>query len=51
MALSSFGSGWLAGHFGSRTVLTCCGIALIITASSIPFLPGIKELEYEEIKK
>ncbi|MDR3557940.1 MAG: MFS transporter [Candidatus Pacebacteria bacterium] len=50
MALSSFGSGWLVGHFGSRAVLMCCGIALVITASLIPFLPGIKELEYVEVK-
>ena len=48
MTLSSFCSGWLVEHIGSRAVMTSCGIALIATALSVPFLPGINELKYKE---
>ena len=45
MMVSSLGAGWLAKHVGCPTVLTACGIVLIVTAIAVPWLPGIEEIE------
>jgi len=45
MMISSVISGYIAKHYGSPTVLVCCGIVLISIAIMTPFLPGIEEVE------
>ena len=43
MTLSSFSAGIIATHYGSRSVMVSCGIALILIACVTPSLAGIEE--------
>lgn len=45
MMVSSFGSGYIAKHYGCPLVLMGCGGVLILTAACTPFLPGIEKLD------